>query len=56
MSKGLLFWIIMIAWLLFGLWAFWPSSGGTYRPLGFNAMLFILLGLLGWQSFGQPVK
>jgi hypothetical protein len=56
MSKGLLFWIIMIAWLLFGLWAFWPQSGGTYRPLGFNAMLFILLGLLGWQSFGQPVK
>jgi len=58
MTKGLLFWVLMICWLLFGLWAFWPSGGGPngYRPIGFNTLLFVLLGLLGWQTFGAAVK
>lgn len=55
MTKGTLFWVLMIAWALFGLWAFWPA-GGNYRPIGFNALLFVLLGLLGWQTFGAAVK
>jgi hypothetical protein len=56
MTKGTLFWVLMILWFLFGLWAFWPSGGANYRPIGFNALLFVLLGLLGWQTFGAAVK
>ncbi len=57
MTKGALFWVLMILWFLFGLWAFWPGGGGgNYRPLGFNTLLFVLLGLLGWQTFGAAVK
>ncbi len=56
MTKGALFWVLMFLWLLFGLWAFWPSGGGNFRPIGFNGLLFVLLGLLGWQTFGAAVK
>jgi hypothetical protein len=52
MSRGLLFWILMILWLIFGLWAAWPLGWG----FGSTALLFILLGLLGWQVFGPVVK
>ena len=45
----------MILWFLFGLWAYWPH-GGNYAPVGFNALLFVLLGLLGWQTFGAAIK
>lgn len=51
MSIALLFWILMLFWLLFGLWNSWPlnaAHGGTL-------LLFILLLLLGWKTFGSPL-
>lgn len=51
MSIGLMFWILMLLWLVFGLWTTWPN----YHLLGGNLMLFILLLLLGWQVFGAPL-
>lgn len=57
MARGTIFWFLMIAWLLFGLWAFWPAGGGgNFRPIGFNGLLFVLLALVGWQLFGAAVK
>jgi hypothetical protein len=53
MSFGLLFWILMILWLVFGLWTNWPAAvQGQYGPFGGNLLLFILLLLLGWAVFG----
>lgn len=52
MSLGLCFWIIMLLWLLLGLWHSWPQPW----LLGGNLMLFILLLLLGWHSFGAPIR
>jgi hypothetical protein len=51
MTMGLLFWILMLLWLLFGAWYEWPNH---YR-VGWSFMLFILLLILGWHSFGPPV-
>jgi hypothetical protein len=52
MSFALMYWVLMLIWLVFGLWANWPlnpkASGGTL-------LLFILLVILGWKVFGQPV-
>jgi hypothetical protein len=59
MSKGLLFWVLMILWLIFGFVAWWPSGGGgawLYVPLGSHLLLFVLFVLLGWQAFGPPVS
>jgi len=56
MTRGLLFWILMILWVIFSIWWFWPAAGGSYVVLGFPVLIFILLALLGWQVFGAPIK
>lgn len=57
MTMGLVFWILMLIWLVFGLLWNWPGNPVTlpYGPLGNTVLLFILLLLLGWHSFGPPV-
>ena len=64
MTLGLIFWILMLLWLIFGLWWSWPgapgqptSSGyGYLYPIGNTVLLFILFLLLGWAVFGAPVR
>jgi hypothetical protein len=57
MSMGLIFWILMLLWLVFGFWSSWPGiSQGQWQPVGGNLMLFILLLLLGWAAFGAPIR
>lgn len=55
MSKGLLFWILMILWFLS---AIGPYLGFTYPviSIGGSVLLFILLMILGWAQFGPPVR
>lgn len=55
MTLGLCFWVLMLLWLVFGLWSNWPATGSAIRPLGGTMLLFILLVLLGWHSFGPPI-
>ncbi len=51
LSIGVVFWILMIIWLVFGLWAWWPLSK-INMP---NFLLWFLLFLLGWAVFGFPI-
>lgn len=51
MPLGLMFWILMLIWLVFGVWWNWPN----HVVVGGNLLLFILIGLLGWHAFGPPV-
>jgi hypothetical protein len=53
MSKGLLFWIIFLIALLFG---GWYTFGMGYSYFGGSIIVMILIGLIGWQTFGPPVK
>ncbi len=58
MSFALLFWILMLLWLLFGLISTWPSSTqapGFCRPMVNTLLLFVLLALLGWKAFGPAL-
>lgn len=55
MTFALLFWILMLFWLVFGLWSQWPAAGQPLRPLGGTLLLFILLVLLGWKVFGAAL-
>lgn len=55
MSIALLFWIIMVVWLLFGLWSNWPVTGANGRPLAGTVILWVLLALLGWKVFGAAI-
>lgn len=51
MPLGLAFWILMLLWLVFGLWSAWPN----YHLVGGSVLLFLLLLILGWKVFGQPL-
>jgi len=55
MSIALVYWILMLLWLVFGIWSGWPMTGANVRPLGGTLLLFILLVLLGWRAFGPPI-
>jgi len=56
MTKSLLFWILMLIWLVFGLWSNWSKIRDDWKPTGGTLMLFVLLLLLGWAEFGAPLK
>lgn len=57
MSTTLIFWVMMLLWLVFGLlWWGWPTGPhATYWPIGNGLFLFILFLLLGWRVFGAPI-
>jgi hypothetical protein len=47
---GAVFWILMLLWLVFGSYWWWPSPG----PMGINLLLFFIIAILGWHAFGPP--
>jgi hypothetical protein len=51
MSIGLIFWILMLLWLVLGLWRAW----GDHYAMGGSVLQFILFLLLGWKVFGAPI-
>jgi hypothetical protein len=55
MTRGLIFWILMLIWFVFMLAAF-GGFVGRYGAEGNNLLLFILFLLLGWQVYGAPVR
>jgi hypothetical protein len=59
MKMGLLFWILMLICVVFGVWVNWPAGGGAavaYGPVGGTVLLLVLVGLLGWKVFGAPLR
>jgi hypothetical protein len=57
MPIGILFWVIMIIWFLFGLYSNRSELiGCNFLYFGGNLILFVLLALLGWQVFGAVIK
>ena len=58
MTPALAFWILMLLWLILGLWWSWPTSGigrVGWFPIGGTVLIFILFLLLGWKVFGPPL-
>ena len=59
MTRGLIFWVLMLIWFVFALVLnFGSASFGGYAHAGTiaNSFLeFILFLLLGWQVYGPPV-
>ena len=57
MTIGLLFWILMIVWFVFGAYVRW--GGTTALPASWpvsDLLIFILLLLLGIGIFGWPIR
>lgn len=58
MKISLLFWILMLIWLVFGLWVNWPARTDNPVAFGFlggNLLLFLVISLVGWKVFGSPL-
>lgn len=56
MTKGAIFWVLMILALLFGGFVYWPHGGSPYWTLGNYLLQWVLFALLGWQVFGAAIK
>jgi hypothetical protein len=54
MPLGLAFWILMLLWLVVVLLGLFPTIGIPHyvNPV----LLFLLFLILGWHSFGSPLK
>lgn len=53
---GLLYWLLVILWLIFGLWSGWPAGNTAgWRPIGGNLLIFTLFVLIGLKLFGFPI-
>lgn len=55
MTLGLAFWVLMLVWAVFGLLVHFGVVGGAYAIGTSTLLLFVLFGLLGWQTFGPPL-
>jgi len=57
MPAGLLFWIIMLIWILAGLWSdYTPGQPYPFKRLPGNLMTFVLFLVIGWKVFGPPIQ
>jgi hypothetical protein len=54
MTIGFVFWLLMLLWLIFGAYTN-RAAFGTPLVWGGNALLFVLIFLLGWRVFGWPI-
>ena len=55
MTFGLIYWIMMLLWLIFGIWGWYTPQQPRWGWVGHGAFLFVLFLLLGWRVFGAPV-
>jgi len=57
MTLSVLFWVLMIIWLLFGLWNdYVPGQPYPFNRGAWTFLVFVLFSILGWQVFGAPVR
>jgi hypothetical protein len=56
MGIGEIFWVLMLIWIVFGIWGIYTPQGAAYWPHGNMLLLFVLLFLLGWHSFGFMIR
>lgn len=45
----------MLLWLVLGFYQNWPAPNTRPWPLGGHIILWILLALLGWKTFGPAI-
>lgn len=56
MPLGLVYWLLMLVLLVFGLLGAWPRAPEARLQLGFGVVWWLLLLLLGWQVFGPALQ
>jgi hypothetical protein len=55
MPLSLIYWILMLLWLVGGVYVGFRPGGDRFVGGG-SILLFLLLALLGFAVFGSPIK
>lgn len=57
MTIGLVYWILMLLWFIFGTRPYFVgrTSPINWSIAGGDFILFLLMFLLGWHDFGPPI-
>lgn len=55
MPLGFVFWVVMLVTLVLGLAVAWPRQA-PYHVLGGSLLWWLLLAILGWATFGAPLR
>jgi hypothetical protein len=55
MSRGLIFWVLMLVWFVFVLVGAFTPMLGHYGSVAGSFFEFILFLLLGWRVYGAPI-
>lgn len=57
MPLGILFWVIYVIAILFGVWSNYEAGQPLwFRRAGAYLVLWLLVGILGWHVFGPVVR
>lgn len=57
MPLSLFFWVIYIIAILFGVWSNYEANQPLwYRRAGAYLVLWLLVGVLGWEVFGAAIR
>jgi len=59
MTLQVWFWVLYVVSLVFSFWAGYGADPGNpypYKRWGGNLLFYLLIGILGWATFGSPVK
>ena len=58
MTLATWFWLFYVISIVFGVWGEWlPAvSGNPFARRGWYVVVYVLIGLLGWKSFGSPIQ
>ena len=54
MSLAIAYWVIMLLWIVLGLWSHWPMRSPVI--IVGDLILFLLLIIVGWKVFGPPIN
>jgi len=54
MPLAIAYWVLMLLWLVFGIIYIYPNH--TLVVGGQALILFLLMLILGWRVFGQPIQ
>lgn len=55
MTRGTIFWVLMIITLVLGIFMHWGGGQINYASAGMSLLEYVLFALLGWQVFGPAV-
>lgn len=56
MTLSLVFWVLMLLWLVLGAWTAFQGGRAGLAARAPDALMFLLLLVLGWATFGAPVQ